>query len=237
MAASSAVSVKATDGRAVPATWTPAGTAAAAAPAPAVLLVADDAHARADWAPVATRLAAGGIGVLAIELRPVPGDPADGAGDVLGALAWLRKQAAVDAAHITIAAGGDASLTALAAAASDPKVAALALVSPPLKRGDFDGAMVLVTYGERPFLVAVGKGDKPAARAALVLDGNAQGPHKIHIARIAGRGGKLIAGDSEAFDAFVGWVREVSGIKEVPSPAPPDPRPKPTGCPDASKCG
>ncbi len=238
LAAAASVSVKATDGRAVAATF--AGTSKT--PAPAILLVVEEGRGRADWEATAARLADAGVASLAIEVRATPKDPAQAAPDIAGALAWLRKQPSVDPAHILLAGAGVPALSALVSASIDDKVAGLALILSPLKSGELDGMSTLGIYGPRPLFVAVGRGDKAAAKAALVFDGSAQGTHKIHLAKAGGRGARLLAGDPDALGAFIDWIRETSGLaspeitptgQKIESPATPVPT-----CPgDAKKCG
>ena len=232
-----AASIKATDGRAVAATF----VAAENTPAPAIVLVVDEGHPRSEWAAVAKKLADAGIASLAIETRAAPKDPAQAAPDVIGAVAWLRRQKGIDGTRILLAGGGASSLIALDAATADEKIAGVALISSPLKRGELDGMAAVGIYGARPLFVAVGKADPDAAKAALVLDGSALGSHKIHLAQSSGKGAKLIAGDAEALSAFVAWAQESTSLaKPAITEIPRDPAgatPMPT-CPgDAKSCG
>jgi len=233
-----AASIKATDGRALASTFVPT----AKSPAPAIVLVADEGHPRSEWAPVAKKLSDAGIASLAIETRAAPKDPAQAAPDVLGAVAWLRKQNGIDGKKILLAGGGPSALAALLAATTDDAIAGVALVSSPLKRGELDGMATVGLYGARPLFVAVGKADPEAAKAALVLDASAQGSHKIHLAQSAGKGAKLIAADGEALAALVEWAQESAGLSSpgiTPSGEHREPpaQPVPT-CPgDGKSCG
>ncbi|HVO30646.1 MAG TPA: hypothetical protein VMV18_07915 [bacterium] len=205
----SPAAVKAADGRAVTAAWT-APAKDAALPAPAVLIVTDGAHKASDWGPVAARLAKSGFGALAIEVRSAKRDPADAAPDAIAALAWLRAQSSVDAKRIVIVGAGAPALTALVTASSDEKIAGLALLSAPLKQGEFDGEQAIGVYGERPVFVGVARGDAEAAKAALVYEGTAHGTRQIYIGQNGGSGAGLLLADAEALDALVAWVRSAT---------------------------
>lgn len=218
--AASSVSLSAGDGRAVPASWQAANDASPAARAPVVVLVSDGGS-RDGFKKTVAALHEAGISVLAIEPRKLaPADSfGEGVTDIAAALKWLGARKDVNVQRVIVAGAGDGAMIALAAAASDVSdvsIAGLALLSPGLDPDRLDDVTALGDYGPRPFFVLVAKGDKKSAKSALVLDGNAKGPKKIHIAEGSRRGAELLANDAAALAAFVEWAKSMSTPSSSP---------------------
>lgn len=217
--AASSVTLPTGDGKSVPATWHAAPDASAAARVPVIVLIADAGKNRDDWKKVAKELNGAGLSVLAIEARPlVAADPYGVAvADVAAALKWLGARKDVDSQHVLVGGAGQGAMVALAAAASDVSdvaIAGLALVSPSLDADRLDDKTALADYGRRPFFVAVSKGDKRSSMSALVLDGNALGPKKIHISEGSRKGAELVSNDADSLKAFVAWAKQASGLDQ-----------------------
>lgn len=222
-----AVSFPATDGRSLSAQWT---GATGKAPAP-VVIVAAPADSRKDWQEIGERLASEGVSTLVLRLRTLPADAdlTPVTYDLAGAFRWVRARKDVDERRILVAGDGVEGLTGLAAAAADPEVAAVALVSPRLAPDRMDDESAISDLGKRPLFVAVARGDRPAAKASLVLEGSAKGRKEIHIAEGKRAGAELLAKDPETWTAFRAWVRQHGGLEA--RPAAHDAAPAPTRAP------
>jgi dienelactone hydrolase len=143
-------------------------------PAPAVVLVPMLGRPKDDWDAVGQRLAEANILAVAIDL-PGQSDPGDSrvlggwSGDVSAAIAYLNSRADVRPGAIGVAGASlGASLGALAAA-GDPAVRSLALVSPSL---DYRGVRIesaMKQYGARPAFLIASTRDAYAARSAREL--------------------------------------------------------------------
>ncbi len=172
----------------------------ASRPAPAVVLVHMLTRNRTDWEPVAVRLAAEGIAVLAFDLRghgessPAPAEdratPASMVQDVTAAVAFLRGRADVLHDRIGIAGASLGANLALVAATGDPLIRTVVLLSPTL---DYRGVRVEAAARKysRPLLLVVSREDAyswrtvrdltnpkdrlSASRESLVLEGAGHG--------------------------------------------------------------
>lgn len=214
------VSFRTTDGVQIAATF----YEPSARPAPAVILVHMLTRAGSDWHPFATRLADAGISALAIDLR---GHGASGAGsrpaaadedlsrmvlDLQAARAFLdaRPEVRPDAVGIAGASIG-ANLAALAAA-SDPGIRSLALISPGL---DYRGLRIdaaMRKYGERPALLLASVADPYASRSVRQLanpgpNAPVSGIREIRLVETFGHGTVLLARDGDLARALVDWFQ------------------------------
>lgn len=168
------VSFRTDDGVTIAATWYEPSSR----PAPAVVLVHMLQRSRRDWDGLASRLAAAGIGALAIDLRghgeSSPSAAAEASGyadlvqDVRAARRFLGSRPDVIPSRIGIAGASlGANLAALAAA--DGAFASVALLSPSL---DYRGLRIEAAvrkYGSRPMLLVSSDDDPYARRSALDL--------------------------------------------------------------------
>lgn len=182
-------------------------------PAPAVVLVPMLGRTKDDWQAVAQGLADANLNVLAIDLpsTSLPEDPAE----------LLRWPQAVSSAVVYLAGRPDdvradaigvagASLganLATAAAAGDPAVRSLALISPTL---DYRGVRIesaLSEYATRPALLMASVHDPYAARSVRALARDASGIRDVRWSTIAAHGTVLLAKDPELVRALVEWFR------------------------------
>lgn len=203
------------DGRKTSAEFSAAAGGGAVAPA-AVLVPPPGTSRDASWEKLAATLNEAGIATLTLQPRPLaPGDAFGvGAIDVTGAIGWLRARKGIDATKLLVIGAGDGAMVALAGACVDVEVAGLGMLSPALDAERLDDATALGDWGERPLFVAVAKGDKNAARSALVLDGNAKGPKKLVIADGSRQGAALVMADEKTRAALVAWARIASGLEK-----------------------
>lgn len=209
------VTLRTTDGVTLAATW----HGASVRPAPAVILVHMLNRSRRELEGIAERLAAEGIGALAIDLRGhgESGRPS-GAGD--GPRAYESMVQDLKAARQHLAGRGDvrqtqvgiigasigANLAALAAA-GDASIASLALLSPSL---DYRGLRIepaLRSFGARPVLLVASDDDPYAWRSARALQKAGSGPRELLLLQGAGHGSLMLARAPDLPRALVDWFR------------------------------
>jgi len=118
-----AVRLEATDGRAVRAAY----TAAAAEPAPGVVLLHELGGSPAQWDPFVAQLHDAGYATLAYRSRPAP-DEAERLPDALGALRWLRRRPEIDRDRVALVGSNVGASTALLAGAERARAAVAAIV-------------------------------------------------------------------------------------------------------------
>lgn len=213
-AAERAVSLRTTDGVTIAATWYEPSNR----PAPAVILVHMLGGSRRDLHGLGTLLAADGIGALAIDLRghghsermPVPGATPEYlamVADVEAARRYLGARGDVQPSRIGIAGASlGANLAALAAAA-DPAIRSLVLLSPSL---DYRGVRIeaaVRTYGSRPALLVASDDDPYAGRSVKDLQKAGRGPREALTLVGAGHGTHMLARDHDLGRALVDWFR------------------------------
>jgi dienelactone hydrolase len=207
------VTFRADDGRIVTGTMFDAGHV----PAPAVVLVPALGHPRDEWLAIAQRFADLNIAALAIDLpgATVPAEPKDLAGwniVVRASVTWLTAQPTVR--PTAIAAVGSSlggSLVALAGAA-DPRIKALALISP---SEDFRGVRIesaLRQTGSRPVLFIASRHDPYANRSARELSRDAAGPRETFLGDAASHGVPLLTAEPDLARRLVEWFLQTLGV-------------------------
>lgn len=186
-------------------------------PAAAVVLVGMLGRPKEDWQGTAERLASANITSLAIDLRSqyMPEDPKAAAAwhaDVVAAVSYLVGRPDVRPWAIGVAGASlGASLAAIAAAA-DPRVRSLALVSPSL---DYRGVRIdpaLRQYAERPALLLASLRDPYAARSARELASEAAGTRELQWAETAAHGTILLAREPDLVRSLVEWFQRTLGV-------------------------
>ena len=204
------VAFRTDDGVTIAATWYEPSMR----PAPAVILVHMLGRSRRDWDGFAGRLASAGIGALAIDLRdhgesgsgPDAPDHSVMVKDIAAARRFLNARGDVRASSIGIAgASMGANLSALAAA-SDPSISSVALLSPSL---DYRGLRIEAAvrkYGNRPMLLVASDDDPYARRSALDLE-KIGGQREVLTLTGAGHGTTMLSRSPELPQALVDWFR------------------------------
>lgn len=185
-------------------------------PSAAVVLVPMLGRPKDDWDAVAQRLADANILALAMDL-PGLSDPGDSSvlgawsGDVHAAVIYLLSRPDVRLGAIGIAGASlGASLAALAAA-GDPAVRSLALISPSL---DYRGVRIdapMKQYSGRPALLIASAHDPYAARSVRELAKDPPGPRETRFSDITAHGTVLLARDGEAVRTLVEWFQRTLG--------------------------
>ncbi len=209
-AASDRVTFRTDDGVQLAGTW----YEPAFRPAPAVILVHMLHRSRRDWDGVASRLAAAGIGALAIDLRGhgdsggvSTADPPDYSPMVLDLAAARRFVASRVQGRIGIAGASIGANLAVLAAAADPTIASLALLSPSL---DYRGLRIeaaMRKYGERPALLVSSDDDPYATRSVKDLEKDGGGTREPLLLSQAGHGTTMIGRSPDLARALVDWFR------------------------------
>jgi len=182
-------------------------------PSAAVVLVPMLGRSRDDWQLVAQRLADASISALAIDL---PGDVIPGAPEALtawhqdvgAAVAFLASRPAdVRAGAIGVAGASLGANLAAVAAAADPAIRSIALVSPSL---DYRGVRLeepMRAYGGRPALLIASLQDPYSARSVRELAQGAPGTREVRWSTIPGHGTLLLQRDADLIRSLVEWFQ------------------------------
>jgi dienelactone hydrolase len=206
------VTIRTEDGVSLAATWYESG----ARSAPAVILVHMLHKTRRDWDSVASRLAAEGIGALAIDLRghgessgsleeaETP-DYSALVRDVTAARRYLASRADVQQSRVGIAGASMGANLAVLEAAADPTVGCLALLSPST---DYRGLRIdaaMKKYGGRPALLIASDDDPYATRSVKDLQKAGGGTREVLILNRAGHGTVMLGHDPDLARTLVDW--------------------------------
>lgn len=185
-------------------------------PAPAVVLVPMLGRPKEDWDAIGQRLADANLLALAIDL-PGQSDPGDSkvlagwSNDVRAAVTYLSTRQDVRPGAIGIAGASLGASLAATAAAADPSVRSLALVSPSL---DYRGVRIdaaMKQYGGRPALIIASTHDPYAARSARELAKDPPGTRETRFSETTAHGSLLLARDADAARALIEWFQRTLG--------------------------
>jgi dienelactone hydrolase len=204
------ISLRTDDGVSLAGTW----YEPASRPAPAVILVHMLHRSRKDWDAAASRLAAEGIGALAIDLRG-HGDSQGDAGAELSSMLHdiraARRHLAgrFDVVHSKIGIAGASAGANLAAldAAAEPGIASVVLLSPSL---DYRGLRIEAAvrkYGNHPVLLVAGEDDPYALRTVKDLQKGGGGIREILLLPAAGHGTNMLSHSPDLQRQLVDWFR------------------------------
>jgi dienelactone hydrolase len=184
-------------------------------PAAAVVLVPMLGRVKEDWDLVGQRLADANILALAIDL-PGLSDTGDAkvlaaGGAVRAAVAYLSARSDVRAGAVGIAGASLGGSLAALAAAANPAVRSLALISPSL---DYRGLRIeaaMNQYGGRPALLVASTHDPYAYRSARELAKEPPGPRETRFSETVAHGTVLLARDPEMSRALIEWFQRTLG--------------------------
>ncbi len=211
------VGMRTEDGVAIAGTFYEAGRG----PAPTVIFLHMLTRSRQDWDAVANRLADAGLHALTIDFRghggSSAGPPPAAGGDPDLARLVLDVRAArtflvargdlVIASAIGIAGASLGANVAILAAAGDPGVRSLALLSPGLDYRSLRTDGALRKYGGRPALLLAGSNDPYALRSAKELAAGGGGVREVRILENAGHGTTMLKGDHDLGRVLVDWFQ------------------------------
>jgi alpha-beta hydrolase superfamily lysophospholipase len=187
-------------------------------PGPAVILVHMLGRSRRDWDGLASRLSGAGIGALALDLRGhgssewsgPTGDTRDHSTlvrDVEAARRFLSARGDVQLGRIGLAGASMGANLAALAAADDPTIVSLALLSPSL---DYRGLRIEAAvrkYGSRPVLLVASDDDPYATRSVLDLQKAGGGIRELLTLTAAGHGTNMLGRAPELGPALVAWFQ------------------------------
>ena len=206
------ISIRADDGRTITALIVEADQR----PAPAVVLVPMLGRPKEDWQTLAERLGDANITAVAIDLpgQSLPADPRELAAwhtVVIGTVGYLAGRPDVRANAIGVAGASLGANLAVVAAAADPRIRSLALVSPSL---DYRGVRIegaMKQYGDRPALLLASLKDPYAARSVreLVALG---GPRETQLSETPAHGTVLLTRDAGLSRSLVEWFRRTLAV-------------------------
>jgi dienelactone hydrolase len=189
-------------------------------PAPCVILVHMLARSRDDWQALASRLADAGIAALAIDLRGHGSSGADPRTDPRAAQDLSADLLDVQAARAFLASRPDLGLTsvgiagasiganlAVLAAASDPTIRSIALLSPGLEYRRLYTEAALRKYGERPALMIASQEDGYATRSVRRLEKAGTGVREVRLVNGAGHGTVMLARQPDLISLVLEWFQ------------------------------
>ncbi|NOY93222.1 MAG: alpha/beta hydrolase, partial [Deltaproteobacteria bacterium] len=199
--------------------------------APAVVLVHQLSSNRSEWAPVVERLsAAPGLTTLSIDLRGHgesvvgPSGPLDWhtfspddyramAKDVSAAVAYLRVNPGTTPSRIAVVGSSIGSSAALLAAAADPSIGAVALVSPGRAYRGIDAITPASRLGERPLLAIAAQGEAAAVQSAQDMARVARAGRYV-ASRGSTHGVGQFTDDPASLDALISFLRDPGAASE-----------------------
>ena len=183
-------------------------------PAPAVLLLHMMTRSRHDWDGAAQKFVDAGVAVLAIDFRRagLPGTDARGNEDLTdlvldaeAARAYLASRPEISAARIGIAGASLGANVAVLAAASDPNVKSLALLSVSLEYRNLRVDPANKKFGSRPALLVASSEDAYALRSARSMVSMGDGARELRVLSGAGHGSAMLNKDPDLITALVDW--------------------------------
>jgi dienelactone hydrolase len=202
------VTFKTDDGVVIAGTWyEPASRSG-----PAVILVPMLHRSRHDFDGLASQLASAGIGALTFDLRghgesqgTIGADLGEMVADVQAARRFLAGRGDVPGRVGLAGASLGASLAAIAAA-GDPTISSLALLSPTL---DYRGVRIeaaMKKFGARPVLMVASDEDGYASRSVRDLAKGQRGREVLRLTG-AGHGTVMLERDPSLMGSLVDWFR------------------------------
>lgn len=203
--------------------------------APGLVLVHGLGDTRQTWRPLIERARQEGFACLAFDLRG-HGESVrqksvaldyrefnDAAWQSICSDIGAAKRALIDHgggdANIAILGAGLGANLALRYSASDPEVAAIALLSPGLKEHGFDAEQDLTAFGHRPVLLMTAQDDSYSASACATLKQQAPGFCELRSYAGSARGANLLAASPNALEQVVGFLEPILKSSKPAVPA------------------
>jgi dienelactone hydrolase len=185
-------------------------------PAPAVVLLNMLGRTHRDWDGTAAKFVDAGLAVLAVDFRQGPVlDPnaADAVGSPYAALvldaeaarAYLGARPEVNPGRIGMAGASLGANVAVLAAANDPSVRSLALLSVSLDYRGLKLEQALKKFASRPALLVASSEDPFALRSARQAVTMGDGARELRVLSGAGHGSVMLAREPDLASALVDW--------------------------------
>ena len=175
-----------------------------------VLFVHNDGRSRSDWEAFATKLSGQGYHVLSIDLRghgdSAPERPEDNnelVADVQAGVAYLKANGATSVAIVGAKLGANLAVNA---AAADPSVTNLVLLSPGMNVKGVSASTALEQYGARPALIVASSDSAYDNKSALFLEGKGKGVCHYEMLTGAGSGAKMLNRDPDLENMVISWL-------------------------------
>ncbi len=198
-----------------------------------VILVHMEGGSADDWTYLADRMSRSGLTVVAPDLRGhgknpkkelVDADYRAMVSDVEAAAGWLKKQGVSDLACVGASLGANLCLQA---AAKDPLMENVVLLSPSLNFKTVTSGDALQRYGDRPVLIVASQEDAASRTAATALQNAATGQKHLEMLQNAGRGTRMLNQEAKLEGLVLSWLlgtfKLSSGEIVTPKPASADP--------------
>jgi len=188
-------------------------------PAPAVILLHMQTRSREDWQVLGQRLADAGIVALAIDLRGHGASdhaPPPATGPVLAAMqrdvkaarAYLATRSDVVGGRVGLGGASIGANLAVLAAAGDPTVRTLALLSAGLDYRGLRTEAALNRYGARPALLVASQEDNYAMISMRRLSEQGAGTREQLVLNGAGHGTVMLSRQPDVVGTLVDWFRK-----------------------------
>lgn len=181
-----------------------------------VVLVHMVGRSAGDWSYLSEKLSRGGQHVVAPDLRGHGKNRPDGddskledseyakmVQEVQASVKYLRDKGATE---ISCAGASIGANLCLRAAATDPEIVNLVLLSPGLNYKGVKTVDAIEAYGDRPVLFVASEDDNFAFRSASVLETKATGQRKFAILKNAGHGTKMLNRDPSLEGLVTSWL-------------------------------
>ena len=205
------VSFRAADGTTLSAEFWPAS----GSNVPAIVLVHMLTRSSHDWDITAERLHQAGFLVLAPDLRG-HGDSSGSFNaavdlspllqDVVAAIGWVKRRPEVAAGRIGLAGASVGASLAIQAAAGDPSVRSVVLLSPGIDYRGLKSDTAMKKYGDRPVLLVASKNDPYALRSAKALSEDAPRA-QLETLDEAGHGTMMLTKSDGLVGRLVDWFK------------------------------
>jgi len=189
-------------------------------PAPCVILVHMLSRSRDDWQVLASRLADAGIAALALDLRGhgasgadprtepgASGDLSPALLDVQAARAFLASRPDLGVTNVGVAGASVGANLAAMAAAADPTIRSIVLLSPGLEYRRVYAEAALKRYGDRPVLMIASQEDGYATRSVRRLQKAGTGIREAQLVNGAGHGTMMLARQPDLVSVILQWFQ------------------------------
>jgi len=176
------------------------------------IIVHEEGRTHEDWRDLAKALASSGFHVIVPDLRghgSTPGELNEETWpemihDVEGAIAFLAKEGAETISLVGAEMGGNLVLNA---AAAEPRVDRVVIISPRLSSHGYRLSTGLTGYGARPLYLITSTDDTTGTRAAQALESRITGDKKIQTLDVRGEGYQLTQREPTLLGDIVAWLR------------------------------